>query len=56
MESLEEKAKKYSQKNYSYSYQLDSSNDFKAGYKECISDLKEFIRVNPKATSNVCKR
>lgn len=48
--NIEEKAKKYAKTKF-------AQNDahylaFKNGYKQCISDITEFIRVNPKSTAS----
>jgi len=52
--NLEEKAKKYIDpysKSISDKEIQDAKSDFTNGYKECVSDLKEFIRVNPNSTT-----
>jgi len=52
--NLEEKAKNYI-KPFKHQIHLGEQqnciDDFKNGYKECISDISEFIRVNPKRTN-----
>jgi len=55
MESLQEKANKYIDpysKSISDKEIQDAKSDFTNGYKECISDLKDFLNSNPKATTN----
>jgi len=52
--NLEEKAKEYI-KPFKHQIHLGEQqnciDDFKAGYKQSISDVLEFIRVNPKAST-----
>ena len=53
--NLEEKANEYI-KPYSKSISpkeiQDAKTDYKNGYKECLSDLKDFIKANPKITAD----
>lgn len=50
--NLEEKANQYSIRVMNTGFeQRMPRTDFSAGYRECKSDLTEFIRANPKATA-----
>lgn len=52
--NLEEKANQYASpylKTISPKEIQDAKIDFKNGYKECIKDVDDFIKANPKASA-----
>jgi len=54
--NLEEKASQYGNIcdpcNETLEKQADIRQGFKKGYNECISDIKDFIKANPKITAD----
>lgn len=50
--NLEERANKHVDLQYPMGVEREYPiEDYKAGYKQCIEDIKELIRSNPKCTN-----